>query len=387
MVKRVGLCFGVLLAACSASGGGSGIDGPDGSGNGPGVGSGSSTGSGSGSNAGGSLQLGGSVGQAGSDADEMGCVSESREARAVPTDLMVLVDQSGSMTLEGNRWEPTATALKAFFQNPMFNGLGVGLQYFPLGATTTEDPAICLAPNYVTPDVPIGALPENAAALTTSVDQHHFTAADGEAPAHWGTPTRPAVEGTLQYMAGYQAQHPDRRLYLLLATDGLPSKLCTGNDIDGIAMVLAAAAALTPPVQTFVIGIGEIARLNALALAGGTGNAAFIVDAVGTQTESQFSAALEAIRHTALPCEYAIPDPPMGRIDPGRVNVDLTSDAGKVRFPKVAAQAACVAGEAAWYYDSDTLPTQVIMCPGACDTLKQGNAKIDIVFGCKTVTK
>jgi hypothetical protein len=383
MVKQMCLGFGLLLVACSASGGGAN-DGPDGSGNGPS--SGSSTAQGS-SNNGGSLQLGGSVGQGGGDGVDMGCAAESREARAVPTDLMVLVDQSGSMTLEGNRWDPTATALKAFFQNSTFNGLGVGLQYFPLGATTTEDPAICLAPNYVMPDVPIGALPDNAGALVASVDAHHFTAADGEAPAHWGTPTRPAVEGTLQYLATYQAQHPDRRLYLLLATDGLPSKLCTGNDIDGIATVLAAAAALTPPVQTFVIGIGEIARLNTLAMAGGTGNAAFIVDAGGTQTESQFSAALEAIRHTALPCEFTIPDPPTGRIDPARVNVDLTNDAGKITFPKVAAPTACVAGEVGWYYDSDTAPTQVIMCPSACDTLKQGNAKIDIVFGCKTVTK
>lgn len=385
MVKQVVLGFGLLLAACSASGGGFGVDGPDGSGNGPGNGS---TGQGSSSNSGGgSLQLGGNVGQADGGSTDTGCASESREARAVPTDLMVLVDQSGSMTLEGNRWDPTATALKAFFQNPTFDGLGVGLQYFPLGAATTEDPAICLAPNYVMPDVPIGALPDNSGALVASVDAHHFTSADGDAPAHWGTPTRPAVEGTLQYLASYQAQHPDRRLFLLLATDGLPSKLCTGNDIDGIATVLAAAAALNPPLQTFVIGIGEIARLNTLAMAGGTGNAAFIVDAVGTQTESQFSAALEAIRHTALPCEFTIPDAPTGHIDPGRVNVDLTSDSGKVTFPKVAAGTACVAGEPGWYYDKDVAPTQVIMCPSACDTLKQGNAKIDIVFGCKTVTK
>jgi hypothetical protein len=384
MVKQVVLGLGLLVAACSASAGGSGSDGPDPAGRSTG-----STGQGSGasSNAGGSLQLGGSVGTAGSDAVDMGCASESREARAVPTDLMVLVDQSGSMTLEGSRWDPTATALKAFFQNSMFDGLGVGLQYFPLGASKTEDPAICQSPNYVMPDVPIGALPDNSGALVASVDAHHFTAAEGDAPAHWGTPTRPAVEGVLQYLASYQAQHLDRRLYLLLATDGLPSKLCTGNDIDGIATVLAVAAALTPPVQTFVIGIGEIARLNTLAMAGGTGNAAFIVDAVGTQTQAQFSAALEAIRHTALPCEFTIPEPSVGRIDPGQVNVELTNGAGKVTFPKVTAASSCVAGETGWYYDDDAAPTQVIMCPSACDTLKAGNAKIDIVFGCKTVTK
>jgi hypothetical protein len=384
MFKSFVLCGGLVVAACSASGGGA-VDGDGPSGNGSGSTGAGSTGPGASSNSGGSLQLEPGTGQGG--AEDMGCASESQEARAIPTDLLVLLDQSGSMTLDGNRWEPTSTALKSFFGNPMFGGLGVGLQYFPLGASTTEDPAICQAANYVVPGVPIGALPENSAALISSLDSHYFTAAEGADAAHWGTPTRPAVEGALQYLSSYQAANPERRLYLLLATDGQPSKLCPGNDIDGIAMVLAAAAAQTPPIRTFVIGIGEIARLNTLAVAGGTGHPAFIVDALGTATEQQFSAALEAIRHTALPCEFTIPAPPSGRIDPSQVNVDFTDAAGKTRFPKVLGAQACAAGEASWYYDVETLPSKVIMCPAACDTLKAGNARIDIVFGCKTVTK
>jgi len=221
----------------------------------------------------------------------------------------------------------------------------------------------------------------------TSIDAHHFTAAEGADAAHWGTPTRPAVEGALQYLATYQAANPDRHLYLLLATDGLPSKLCTGNNIDGIASVLAAAAALAQPVQTFVIGIGEIARLNTLAEAGGTGQPAFIVDATGASTEAQLSTAFEAIRHTALPCEFAIPKPATGRVDPAQVNVELTGGQAKTVFPKVAAASDCTTSDSNWYYDSETSPTKVIMCPAACETLKGGNGRIDLVFGCKTVTK
>jgi hypothetical protein len=372
----------LALGACSAGGGGgTNVDGP---GN-QGTGAGSPAPSGSG-NSGGSLQLepGTAMGGGGMD---MGCASESQEAHAIPTDLLVLLDQSGSMTLEGDRWDPTSAALKAFAVNPASNGLGVGLQYFPLGATTTEDPAICMPQNYVTPDVPIGALPDNAMALTGSIDAHYFTAAEGEDAAHWGTPTRPAVEGALQYLTSHQTAHPDRRVYLLLATDGQPSKLCPGNSIDGIASVIAAAVAQTPTIQTFVVGIGNLAGLNALAEAGGTGHPAFIVDAAGTATEAQLSAALEAIRHTALPCEFSIPEPSFGRIDPGQVNVELTDAAGKSTFPKVENVTACAAGESNWYYDSETAPSKVIMCPAACDTLKGGEARIDIVFGCKTVTK
>lgn len=385
MFKHLVLLGGLALSACSAaSGSGAKVDGSGQSGSGARGGS-AHGGQGPGGNSGGSLQLQPDVG--GGGMADMGCATESQEAHAVPTDLLVLLDQSGSMTLDGNRWDPTSTALKAFFGNPMFGGLGVGLQYFPLGASTPEDPAICLAPNYVTPGVPIAALPDNAAPLIASIDAHYFTAAEGEDAAHWGTPTRPAVEGSLQYLATYRAANPGRRLFLLLATDGLPSKLCTGNNIDGIATVLAAAAAQNPPIQTFVIGIGKLTSLNTLAQAGGTGHDAFIVDSVGTATEAEFSAALEAIRHTALPCEFDIPQPSGGRIDPGQVNVELNGDAGKLVFSKVNAASACTAADSSWYYDSDTAPTKVIMCPTACETLKGGNARIDIVFGCKTVTK
>ncbi len=374
----------LLLSACSAaSGSGNRVDASPANG-------GATSGHGASGPSGpiaGTLQLEPDMAGGGGGRADMGCASESQEAHAVPTDLLVLLDQSGSMTLEGNRWDPTSTALKAFVANPTFGGLGVGLQYFPLGATKTEDPAICTAQNYVTPAVPIGSLPDNAAPFSTSIDAHHFTAAEGNDAAHWGTPTLPAVLGALQYLTTYQAVNPDRKLYLLLATDGLPSKLCTGNDIDGIAMALAAAAALPQPIQTFVIGIGAIARLNTLAVAGGTGQPAFIVDAVGTTTQAQFSAALEAIRHTALPCEFTIPAPSTGRIDPGQVNVEFDGSGGKQVFSKVSAADACSAADSNWYYDDETLPKQVIMCPTACETLKGGNGRIDIVFGCKTVTK
>ncbi len=387
MFKPLVLSVSLVLGACSAaSGSGNKADGSGANGIPGGTGGNSSGPSG---NTGGSLQLDPTLagGSSRGGAADMGCASESHEAKPVPTDLLVLLDQSGSMTLEGNRWDPTSTALKAFVQSSGSSGLGVGLQYFPLGASKTSDSAICQPQNYAAPAVPIAPLPDNAPPLVASIDAHHFTAAEGNDAAHWGTPTRSAVEGALQYLATYQAANPGRHLYLLLATDGLPSKLCTGNDIDGIASVVAAAAALAQPVQTFVIGIGEIARLNTLAVAGGTGQPAFIVDATGATTEAQLSAAFEAIRHTALPCEFDIPKPATGRLDPTQVNVQLTAGQSKTVFPKVAAATDCVTSDSNWYFDNETTPSKVFMCPAACETLKGGNGRIDLVFGCKTVTK
>ncbi len=375
----------ITLAACSAgSGGASGLSSGSGASasSAAGGGSASSSGSGAASSSGGSgVVIDMDAGQAGNQ----GCGTTSQKADPLPLDLFILLDQSGSMTEEGDRWNPVTTALKTFVTSPGLDGVGVGLNYFPKQATIQEDPVICLPATYVTPEVPIAELPGNAALITSSIEAHFFTAAEADNPPHWGTPTKPAVEGVLQTLAGYSAMHPERKLVLLLATDGKPSSFCTGNNIPGIAQVLAAASAATPPIVTYVIGIGAIDNLNELAVAGGTGHDAFIVDATGANTEAEFAQALDAIRRLALPCEYPMPQAPTGEIDPGKVNVQHQADgatAGTV-FPKVTGAADCRPGETNWYYDDDAAPTSVIMCPAACELLESGG-QIDMVFGCAT---
>ncbi len=381
------LCAWLIpIAACSAGSGGTGgsLGGSGASANSSaGGGSASSNGSGSGaaSSGGGGVIIDTDAGQAGNQ----GCGTTSQQAEPLPLDLFILLDQSGSMTEEGDRWNPVTTALKTFVTTPGLDGIGVGLNYFPQQATVREDPIICESATYVTPEVPIAELPGNAVAITSSIDAHFFTAAEADDPPHWGTPTKPAVEGVLQTLGGYSAMHPERKLVLLLATDGKPSSFCSGNNVPGIAQVLAAAAAATPPIVTYVIGIGAIDNLNELAVAGGTGHDAFIVDATGANTEAEFAQALDSIRRLALPCEYPMPAAPTGEIDPGKVNVEHLADGatdGTV-FPKVTGAGDCRPEENNWYYDDESAPTSVIMCPAACELLETGG-QIDIVFGCAT---
>lgn len=112
------------------------------------------------------------------------CASDTHQADAVPIAMYILLDQSGSMTLGQDRWTPVTSALKAFVGGPSLGGLGMGLQYFPLGATKTEDPVICQAGNYALPAVAVADLPANAGAVVASIDAHHFSAAEGEDAAH-----------------------------------------------------------------------------------------------------------------------------------------------------------------------------------------------------------
>jgi hypothetical protein len=312
------------------------------------------------------------------------CGSDTQEAMTVPLSMFVLLDQSGSMTQDGNRWAPVTTALKAFIAGPSLAGVGVGLQYFPLGATMTSDPQICTATNYSTADVPLGDLPANGAALASSIDKHFFTAAMANDPAHWGTPTYPALQGSYEYLRGYLTANSSRRGVLLLATDGLPSKLCMGDTPAEIATLIASQLAMTPPIQTYVIGIGKITTLDTWAMAGGTGQA-FVVDGTGTTTQDDLTKALNQIRVLTLPCDYPIPAPADGSVDPNKVNVRFTSPTQTATdFFNVANASACAAGVQTWYYDNPSAPTRVVMCPSACDALHQPGAKIELVFGCAT---
>src|SRR5262245_49491932 len=82
------------------------------------------------------------------DDDFEGCAHDTRESKPSPVDLFILLDQSGSMTEDQDRWTPVTDALRDFIRDPAFADLGVGLEYFPRDATFDRDPIICLPETY-----------------------------------------------------------------------------------------------------------------------------------------------------------------------------------------------------------------------------------------------
>ena len=44
------------------------------------------------------------------------------------------------------------------------------------------------------------------------------------------------------------------------------------------------------------------------------------------------------------------------------------------------------AANGGWYYDDNTNPTQVLVCPSTCTAIQSDpNAKVDVLFGCQTI--
>jgi hypothetical protein len=329
----------------------------------------SSSGNGGSGATGGTGGTGGGVefdGGAGGD-DAGPCTATEAEARRVPVDIVLLMDQSGSMA--GAKWMGTKTALSTFFNDPASIGIGVGIVYFP-----TSEPYDCDPLHYAALDVPINALPTNAFALTNSMP---FEATG------IGTPTWGALKGALMAATAYQDAHPTHKVILVLATDGQPVG-CSTQDIDIIAG-LAQSALSYNGVRTFVIGVegSIIPNLHKIAAAGGT-TAAYDI----TQDISQFSAKIAEIRQEVLACDFELPEPPNGQVlEPDVVNFTYTPQG--MGAPKLLPRADDLADcndQPGWYYDNNANPTKIILCPASCATVQADTeAKVSVEFGCNSV--
>ena len=312
--------------------------------------------------------------------------------------MYVMLDRSGSMNFKEEGvtvapWDAVKSALASFMQNPAAAGIGVGLQFFPpqnellcpllapCPAGCTEIPDVfanrceaCDPMGFLPPAVGIQELPGAAGTLVAAMNA---AVPDGD------TPTMPALQSAGIATTSHAAANPDRKVVIVLATDGLPTRCET--EIQPIANVAAAALASSPSVPTFIVGIGsETANLNAIAAAGGTGEA-FILDGT-TNVEQEFLQAMNEIRGAALGCEYLVPQPAANETpDPNKVNVVFTPDgAAPDTLPQVPNAGECK-GQSGWYYTDPTNPTQLTLCPASCDVVEGSAGKIDIELGCATV--
>ncbi len=325
------------------------------------------------------------------------CAGTSSKAQLTPLDVFIMMDQSGSMNDASgggkSKWAAVIEAFKTFVASPTSSGMGVGIQYFPLLPDCGKDSDCgsmglcyqgkcifpgpkCTASTYAAPEVEIATLPGNGPAIVASLNAHNPVG---------GTPTAPALQGAIDHATAWANDHPTHATVVVLATDGAPMD-CSPQDIPSIAKIATTGVNGSPKILTFVIGVGkELSSLNAIASAGGTGQA-FIVD-VNQSVADQFAKALAEIQSKALACEYLIPQPMQGALDFDKVNVSYKAGGSKDAklLPQVAGPMSCSAA-GGWYYVPTKNPTKIVMCPTTCSTFKADvSGEVDIVLGCKTI--
>lgn len=98
--------------------------------------------------------------------------------------------------------------------------------------------------------------------------------------------------------------------------------------------------------------------------------------------------AATVIQGSSLACEWDIPEPPEGEtFDPDLVNVRFSTAAApdqSIGFVQVVDD--CARAGDGWYYDDNDAPTRILFCPETCQRIQgQLDAQVDIEFGCMKV--
>jgi Mg-chelatase subunit ChlD len=306
------------------------------------------------------------------------CHAESREGKGIPIDFYFLVDKSTSMGNDAgmqSRWTAMSSALNTFVRSPSSAGLGAGLNFFP---KTTGSTALCNVSDYRTPDVPIGLLPDIAPQIATALGAQRLSS---------GTPTTPALEASLAYAKAQKLARATRDVAVVIVTDGQPTG-CNSNITNAVAVARTYATG-SPPVRTYVLGIGpSTTNLNDLAQAGATAPA-HLIESGG---EAELVAAFNAIRDNTITCDYQIPIRAEEPLDYTLVNIQVRVgvNGGFMQVGKVPGAAAC-GPTGGWYYDqpvppANPPPSKITLCPATCDPLMQtAGSHLDMLVGCETV--
>jgi len=183
------------------------------------------------------------------------------------------------------------------------------------------------------------------------------------------------------YAKSYTLATPGRTAAVVFVTDGLPNGC--NSTVAGAATIAQTAFTGTPPIKTYVVGLGATAGLDTIALAGSGGTQHYF-SATGDVTAA-LTAALKQITTQAIGCDYAIPTSG-NALDYGAVNVQVTVGAvGTPTFVGKVDNAAQCSTLGGWYYDVNPpgLPTKLTLCPQSCGPLTvTESSKVEVLFGC-----
>jgi hypothetical protein len=197
------------------------------------------------------------------------------------------------------------------------------------------------------------------------------------------TPTAPALQGAIDYARIYTMMNMGARTAaVLLVTDGIPNGCL--STIPQVADIATAGFTGTPPIKTFVVGMGNTAALDQVALAGSGGATHYIPtsgDVTGTLTK-----ALGEI--SGMPtCVYGLPTKDGGSIDAHLVNLELKIGANTpIPIGNVSSSTECLTADG-WYFDNALMPTSMQLCPASCDAIQVPRSSVQVLYGCPTVTR
>lgn len=339
-----------------------------------------------------------------SSTGELNCGEQEFVLEAVPPNVVLVLDKSGSMvqqewdadndpkTAEETRWRSLHNVV-SFVVGTFEAEINFGAVLFPSTSVTAQNADLGAGSCVVNaqPEVPVAAT--NAAGVLDGIPP-----ASAVGTINGATPATAGVQTALDHLNTLD-ENIDR--FMILITDGAANcganadtAMCPGpgcglmEEYDSNLPVVVGEAFTTDSVPTFVIGIdivdelvgadpndGQVGantftELNTVAEAGGRareGDEKFF----NATNEIELQAALAEIAGQVVSCTIPLSEEPT---DPDFVEVEI----GGMAFDRVAD---CET-EDGWVYSNPEGPYDAIeLCNAACDALAE-SGELDATFGC-----
>jgi hypothetical protein len=299
--------------------------------------------------------------------DKIPCDSEETEVVPVPPSVLLILDKSGSMSME--KWDHDAMPMTADVTRwhslhqvvegvvTMFDAMvHFGVKLYPkIDAGSFVNVGAC----EVTPGVEVPVAPMNAAAVLAGIPAIDYEVLGG-------TPMETGLKRGYEYL---ETLDPGLQRFAILVADGEISDTCQGeNFLEAQAAVEEAYGTFDIP--TYVVGIdvdpSTSEQLATLAIAGGKpkpGPDPFYQ----TSNQNELQAAIQQIVKDTLSCVIAV-DPAPSEPELFEVWIDGQP------VPQVAS---CAEDGYVW-----SVPhTEVTLCGAACDLLKE-TGKVQALYFC-----
>jgi hypothetical protein len=327
------------------------------------------------------LDVGGAEGADSSTGiDECAGISEMSDVGLQPADIIVIVDNSGSMEFEAN----SVQSYMNMFSSQIFLA-NIDAHVVLISSYPGQGHGICLDPPLGNGGCPAN---DDNPPLYTHVNQEVDSTNGLQllistqamwAPAMRATASKHIIVVTddnsdlsaMDFTTMWAALDPTYvpfKVHAIAATQD-PVTSCLDGNASGCCAISAAAGLVYQQLTNTTMGVFGNMCLQEFQP---------IFDAVAEQV----------IQGSTLACEFTIPPPPDGQdFDPGQVNVEFEDDAGAtldIGYVETAAE--CMGVTNGWYYDDPVAPTTIILCPQTCEAV-QGftTATVSIVFGCATM--
>lgn len=321
------------------------------------------------------------------------CMTNTLDGRRVPSNVLILLDRSGSMNNRDNgvtqtKWQAAVAGISTLLGR-LSDSARVGITFFPAASNPTQ------ASSYVTPAVPVAPLSGNRATLLSVL---RATSPSGNTPMVCG------INGVQRY---YQDYREDGARNVILITDGVPTEECA-QDLppcglfdfqclltrdpliqNQVRVAVARAAMATPPIKVYVAGTPEASDtfLSDLAVIGNTQRTPDCRASMSchyrlqsASFEADLTMALQDIEARSLTCEFEVDADP-SRVDPDRVNVNIQGNG--MSSPRLIPRD--VDHREGWDYTAGR--RSIVVYGSACDQIRTDTqVRVQILFGCPTVT-